>query len=271
MESFFFAREVYTYGYLLSFSDAKGSRFCSSFDVFVSKSARRTGPVTVTCMFFFIDRFPSIKSCRLFSFTTQSYLELNLLNLTDHGLYQIPAEQNKLFETRRDERWQIGQKPWAEALSTLHSSVSTTSSLDPELHTTVFVSLTYRFLCLYQSRRNLVGNLKQETTGFCIFPMPQTPEDMFADKGYDGWDELSPRQKVERMLSIHKSGHEGKDVSLPFPFCFSIRAPESFFFLVVCQFALLHDFHGCEHYFLLSLWLFPDLQRFQCFRKNPIH
>lgn len=44
--------------------------------------------------------------------------------------------------------------------------------------------------------------------------MPQTPEDMFADKGYDGWHELSPRQKVERMLSIHKSGHEGEDVSL---------------------------------------------------------
>jgi hypothetical protein len=42
----------------------------------------------------------------------------------------------------------------------------------------------------------------------------QTPEEMFADKSYDGWEELSPRQKVERMFSIHKSGHEeGEDVS----------------------------------------------------------
>ncbi|KAG9762620.1 hypothetical protein KCU73_g1824, partial [Aureobasidium melanogenum] len=40
----------------------------------------------------------------------------------------------------------------------------------------------------------------------------QTPEEMFADKSYDGWEELSPRQKVERMFSIHKSGHEeGED------------------------------------------------------------
>ncbi|KAI4715840.1 hypothetical protein E4T48_07966 [Aureobasidium sp. EXF-10727] len=41
--------------------------------------------------------------------------------------------------------------------------------------------------------------------------MPQTPGDMFADKGYEGWATLSPRQKVERMMSIHKSGHEGED------------------------------------------------------------
>ncbi|KAI4725691.1 hypothetical protein E4T49_06570 [Aureobasidium sp. EXF-10728] len=41
--------------------------------------------------------------------------------------------------------------------------------------------------------------------------MPQTPKDMFADKGYEGWATLSPRQKVERMMSIHKSGHEGED------------------------------------------------------------
>lgn len=44
-------------------------------------------------------------------------------------------------------------------------------------------------------------------------PMPQTPDSMFADKGYDGWENLSPREKVERMMEIHKSGHEGEDVS----------------------------------------------------------
>ena len=43
--------------------------------------------------------------------------------------------------------------------------------------------------------------------------MPQTPDTMFADKGYEGWDKLSPYQKVERMMEIHKSGHEGEDVS----------------------------------------------------------
>jgi hypothetical protein len=37
---------------------------------------------------------------------------------------------------------------------------------------------------------------------------------MFADKGYEGWDNLSPYEKVERMMAIHKSGHEGEDVSL---------------------------------------------------------
>lgn len=36
---------------------------------------------------------------------------------------------------------------------------------------------------------------------------------MFADKGYEGWDKLSPYQKVERVMEIHKSGHEGEDVS----------------------------------------------------------
>lgn len=53
----------------------------------------------------------------------------------------------------------------------------------------------------------------------------QTPEEMFADKSYEGWEELSPRQKVERMFSIHKSGREeeeeGEEVSLSFC-CFSI-------------------------------------------------
>jgi len=43
--------------------------------------------------------------------------------------------------------------------------------------------------------------------------MPQSPDTMFADKGYGGWDKLSPYQKVERMMEIHKSGHEGEDVS----------------------------------------------------------
>jgi hypothetical protein len=36
---------------------------------------------------------------------------------------------------------------------------------------------------------------------------------MFADKGYEGWDNLSSYEKVERMMAIHKSGHEGEDVS----------------------------------------------------------
>ena len=36
---------------------------------------------------------------------------------------------------------------------------------------------------------------------------------MFADKGYEGWDKLSAYQKVERMMEIHKSGHEGEAVS----------------------------------------------------------
>lgn len=64
--------------------------------------------------------------------------------------------------------------------------------------------------------------------------MPQTPEDMFADKSYDGWDKLSPRQKVERMLSIHKSGHEaeGEDVSS------AVLTPHT---------EILHDpFHCCH-------------------------
>lgn len=38
---------------------------------------------------------------------------------------------------------------------------------------------------------------------------------MFADKGYEGWDKLSAYQKVKRMMEIHKSGHEGEDVSTP--------------------------------------------------------
>lgn len=36
---------------------------------------------------------------------------------------------------------------------------------------------------------------------------------MFADQGYEGWETLSPYQKVERMMAIHKSGHDGEDVS----------------------------------------------------------
>ena len=43
--------------------------------------------------------------------------------------------------------------------------------------------------------------------------MSQTPQTMFADQGYEGWDKLSPYQKVERMMQIHKSGHDGEDVS----------------------------------------------------------
>jgi hypothetical protein len=43
--------------------------------------------------------------------------------------------------------------------------------------------------------------------------MPQTPQTMFADQGYEGWETLSPYEKVERMMSIHKTGHEGEDVS----------------------------------------------------------
>lgn len=48
--------------------------------------------------------------------------------------------------------------------------------------------------------------------------MPQSPDTMFADKGYEGWDKLSAYQKVERMMEIHKGGHEGEDVSIPTPF-----------------------------------------------------
>lgn len=44
--------------------------------------------------------------------------------------------------------------------------------------------------------------------------MPQTPDTMFADKGYEGWDKLSAYEKVERMMGIHKTGHEGEDVSV---------------------------------------------------------
>jgi hypothetical protein len=43
--------------------------------------------------------------------------------------------------------------------------------------------------------------------------MPQTPQAMSADQGYEGWETLSPYQKVERMMAIHKSGHDGEDVS----------------------------------------------------------
>ena len=48
-----------------------------------------------------------------------------------------------------------------------------------------------------------------------LHQMPQSPDTMFADKGYEGWDKLSAYQKVERMMEIHKSGHEGEDVSIP--------------------------------------------------------
>lgn len=61
----------------------------------------------------------------------------------------------------------------------------------------------------YKSHRRIIHQFVN------LARMPsQTPEEMFADKSYDGWEELSPRQKVERMFSIHKSGHEeGEDVS----------------------------------------------------------
>lgn len=44
--------------------------------------------------------------------------------------------------------------------------------------------------------------------------MPQSPADMFSDTVYEGWNKLSPQEKVERMLEIHKNGHEGNEVSI---------------------------------------------------------
>lgn len=72
------------------------------------------------------------------------------------------------------------------------------------------------FLALADHRIFLfvIQKYRQRFRNFLTVPMPQSPREMFADKGYEGWDELSPRQKVERMLAIHKSGHEGEDVSL---------------------------------------------------------
>jgi hypothetical protein len=44
--------------------------------------------------------------------------------------------------------------------------------------------------------------------------MTRSPENMFSDTAYDGWEKLSAREKVERMLKIHKDQHEeGEDVS----------------------------------------------------------
>jgi hypothetical protein len=48
--------------------------------------------------------------------------------------------------------------------------------------------------------------------------MPQTPQTMFADQSYEGWDKLSAYQKVERMMLIHKNGHEGEEVSFTPPY-----------------------------------------------------
>lgn len=64
---------------------------------------------------------------------------------------------------------------------------------------------------------------------------------MFADKSYEGWEELSPRQKVERMLAIHKSGHEdgGEEVSFCFRFLsllFYPNCPQSTEKKTICSF-----------------------------------
>lgn len=108
--------------------------------------------------------------------------------------------------------------PWASALfDTCPPQSATTQTRSTTC--TFLVSLLVIFLlrtnlqrsysACYKSHRRII----YQFINLAIMPS-QTPEEMFADKSYDGWEELSPRQKVERMFSIHKSGHEeGEDVS----------------------------------------------------------
>lgn len=82
---------------------------------------------------------------------------------------------------------------------------------------TFFAYIDHRIFILFLSKiQTAIHKISQSSK------MPsQTPEEMFADKSYDGWERLTPHQKVERMFSIHKSGHEqGEDVSFTVPFFF---------------------------------------------------